>query len=80
MKKRIPKILFNNIDLNNPKEKKYITDALSDKIIKEIIEVNQLFIVDEANNVTRSFWNFRQDISYNKSLINIAYLFLFVFW
>ena len=92
IKKKIPKILFNNLDLNNPEGKKYSTDALSDKIIKEIIEVNPLFIFDEANNdmdkkdvmekiynVTRSFWSFRQDIPYNKSLINIAYLFLFVF-
>jgi hypothetical protein len=92
IKKKIPKILFNNLDLNNPEGKKYSTDALSDKIIKEIIEVNPLFIFDAANNdmdkkdvmekiynVTRSFWSFRQDIPYNKSLINIAYLFLFVF-
>ena len=68
----MPKILFNNIDLINREGKKYSTDALSDKIIKEIIEVNPLFIVYEANNdmvkkdvmekiynVTRSFWNFR---------------------
>ena len=61
-----------NLDLNNPEGKKYSTDALSDKIIKEIIEVNPLFIVYEANNdmvkkdvmekiynVTRRFWNFR---------------------
>ena len=68
----MPKILFNNIDLINREGKKYSTDALSDKIIKEIIEVNPLFIVYEANNdmvkkdvmekiynVTRRFWNFR---------------------
>ncbi len=36
-------------------------------------------VMAKIYNVTRSFWSFRQDIPYNKSLINIAYLFLFVF-
>ena len=92
MLKKIPAVNFKNIDMNSPKDKVYNPDNLSNLIIKEIIEVNSLFIKEETNkkmnkiitmnkvyNISRSFWVLRPDIPFNKSLITIIYLLLFVF-
>ena len=92
MLKKIPVFNFKNLDLSNSKDKVYSADNLSNLIIKEIIEVNDLFIKEEVNlkmdkiitmnkvyNIARSFWTLRPDIPFNKSLITIIYLLLFVF-
>ena len=92
MLKKIPAVNFKNLSINNSKDKVYNPDNLSNLIIKEIIEVNHLFIKEEANlqmkpieamnkvyNIARSFWILRPDIPFNKSLVAIIYLLLFVF-
>ena len=92
MLKKIPVFNFKNLELSNSKDKVYSTDILSNLIIKEIIEVNDLFIKEVVNlkmdkivtmnkvyNIARSFWTLRPDIPFNKSLITIIYLLLFVF-
>ena len=90
--KKIPKFNFKNIDSKNPQNKDYNTDNLSNQIIKEIIEVNDIFLTEETNknldkietmnkvyNIARGFWIFRPDIPFNKSIVTIIYLLLFVF-
>ena len=92
VKKKIQKINFKDLDLKNPDNKVYSSDNLSNKIIKDIIEVNNLFFKEEQNkeinknllmtkifNIARSFFIFREDISYNKSFISIIYLLILVF-
>ena len=92
IKKQIPKIDFNNLDLNNQNNKSFCQDNLSNKIINEIIKVKDIFPIDERPdnaddnllmtqlyNITRSFFTFRLDIPFNKSIISIAYLFLIIF-
>ena len=92
MLKKIPAVNFKNLSINNSKDKVYNPDNLSNLIIKEIIEVNHLFIKEEANlqmkpieamnkvyNIARSFWILRPDIPFNKSVVAIIYLLLFVF-
>ena len=90
--KKIPKFNFKSIDFKNPENKNYTSDNLSNQIINEIIEVNDIFLLEETNknldkvetmnkvyNIARGFWTFRPDIPFNKSLITIIYLLLFVF-
>ena len=90
--KKIPKVNFKDIDLNDQNNQNYNSDNISNQIIIEIIDVNDLFLKEQTNknmdkiltmnkiyNIARSFWSFRPDIPFNKSLITIIYLFLFVF-
>ena len=90
--KKIPIIDFKSFDLDKSSDKNYSSDNISNKIIKEIIDVNDIFLEEEMNknmdkietmnkvyNIARSFWIFRPDIPFNKSLITIIYFFLFVF-
>ena len=90
--KKIPKFNFKSIDFKYPENKNYTSDNLSNQIINEIIEVNDIFLLEETNknldkvetmnkvyNIARGFWTFRPDIPFNKSLITIIYLLIFVF-
>ena len=92
LKKAIEKINFKDIDFKNTNNKVYSSDSLSNKIIKDILEVNNFFLKDEQNkeldknllmtkvfNVARTFFLFRKDFPYNKSFISIIYLLIFVF-
>ena len=92
-KTKIPKINFKNINIDkHSEEKTYNEDNLSNKIINEIINVKNLFINEEpykdldkneimnkVYNIARTFWVFRQDISFNKSLISIIFFLLSIF-
>ena len=91
-KKQVPTINFSELDLNNPTNKNYCQDYMSNKIINEIIKSKDLFITDENNknedgtliiesvyNIARGFFIFRPDIPYNKSIISIIFLFKNIF-
>ena len=41
--------------------------------------VNKIITMNKVYNISRSFWILRPDIPFNKSLITIIYLLLFVF-
>ena len=90
--KKIPIIDFKDIYLNNTKDKIYHSDNISNKIIKEIIMDNNIYIKEDLNkkfdkikimnkvyNIARCFWVLRPDIPFNKSLINIIYFLLNIF-
>jgi len=93
IKKQIIKIDFNNIDLNNLTNNNFCQDYISNNIINEIFEIKEIFFSqkkEEANlnqnsimtqvyNISRAFFIFRQDIPFNKSIISITFLLLFVF-
>ena len=91
IKKQIPNINFKEIDLSNT-NKNYCQDHLSNKIINEIIKTKDLFInkeeqeenfyiemINQIYNIARSFYIFRPDIPYNKSIISIIFLLLTIF-
>ena len=90
-KRKIPPIDFKSLNLNDP-DKAFSSDVLSNQIIQEIIKVNEIFTEEESEknmnmndvmnkvyNICRSFFVFRQDLSFNKNLISIIYIMLFVF-
>ena len=92
VKKQIPPISFNDLDINNQKNKNFSQDSLSNKIINEIIKTKDLFITEELQkkfaqnilltkvyNITRGFFVLRADIPFNKSIISIIFLFLIIF-
>ena len=92
VKKQIPPINFNDLDINNPKNKNFSQDSLSNKIINEIIKTKDLFITEELQkkfgqnelmtkvyNIARGFFILRADIPFNKSIISIIFLFLIIF-
>ena len=90
-KRKIPPIDFKSLNLNDP-DKTFSSDVLSNQIIQEIIKTNEIFAEEESGknmdmndvmnkvyNIARSFFFFRQDLSFNKNLISIIYIMLFAF-
>ena len=91
-KKQVPSINFDDLDLTNQSNKNYCQDYISNKIINEILNTQNLFITEDNNNnldknstikkvynISRSFFIFRPDIPFNKSIISITFLLLIIF-
>ena len=92
IKKQIVKIDFNNIDLNNITNNNFCQDYISNNIINDIFEIKDYFFAQKSDvkldknsimakvyNISRGFFIFRPDIPFNKSIISITFLLLFVF-
>ena len=92
IKKQIVKIDFNNIDLNNITNNNFCQDYISNNIINDIFEIKDFFfaqkkdvnldqnsVMTKVYNISRGFFIFRPDIPFNKSIISITFLLLFVF-
>ena len=92
-KRKIPPIDFKNLNMDkNSYDNSYSNDNLSNQIIQEIININEIFseemtnknmdkydIMNKVYNISRSFFIFRQDFSFNKNLISIIFPLLFIF-
>ena len=93
VKTKVPEINLYEIDLNNSQaNKNYSQDYISNKIINEILRIQDLFLTEDKNNnlvknltiknvynVSRSFFIFRPDIPFIKSIISITFLLLKIF-
>ena len=92
IKKQIIKVDFNNIDFNNINNNNFCQDYISNNIINDIYEIKDYFfaqksynnleqhyIMTQVYNISRGFFIFRPDIPFNKSIISITFLLLFVF-
>ena len=93
IKKKIPNINFNDLEIDIQNNKNYCQDIISNKIINEIISMKDLIFNKESKNtnnelnllmtktynIARVFFIFRPDIPYNKNIISLIFLFLNIF-